>query len=98
MRGPHRNEPYGSLRVVINHRWENSAPDRLEFPRQAVHIVDVIVFTLGIRGVLVMATPASEIRRRHMRSSGQSTITNAVAIHILVSAEATQSIQVLCRE
>ena len=60
--------------VVMDCRRRNMLAHGLELVRQPVHVVDVIVFALGILGTLVVAAAAREISAGRVVGGGQRAI------------------------
>jgi hypothetical protein len=63
--------------------------------RQPVHVVDVVVFALGVLGFLVVPAAAREVRRRVVGGSGQRTISDAITIHIFIAGKAAKLLEIL---
>src|ERR1700733_9371866 len=68
---------------------------RLKFPVEPFHIVEIIVRSLRVLGLLVVTTAACEVSRKRMVGARQRPIAYAVSVYILITGESAQFPQIL---
>ena len=83
------------FRVHVNHRFGDVFPHHFELVRQAIHVVDVVVFAFGILGLLVVAAAAGEIGSLLVFGARQGPVPDAVPIDILIPLETAKPIEIL---
>ena len=87
-------KPMRAFSAMLDHRLGDMLAHDFELVRQAIHVVDVIVFALGVLGLFVVAAAAGEVGRGGMVGAGQGAVADAVAIHVAVTGEAAEPFEI----
>ena len=74
------------------------AAHHLKLVGEAVHVIHVVVFALGVLRVLIVAAAAGEVAGLGVIGAGERAVAHAVAIHVQVTGEPAQPVQIFRRE
>ena len=92
--GADGDQPDAGLVVRIDDGPQDVPAHGLEFVREAVHVVDVVVLALGVLGLVVVAATAREVGCCGMVGGGERAVAHAIAIDVPVPGEAAQLFQI----
>src|SRR5512143_170288 len=88
------DHPDRRLVVIRDRRGRDMLAHRLELERKPVHVLDVVVRPLAVLRLFVVPAAASEVGGRGVVCGRQGAVTYAVSVHVFVTRETTEPLQI----